>query len=226
MPQNNTARSRERGNVFIFILLGVVLFAALSYTVARGMRGDTVSSMSERQEDLAITEIVNYAQRMENAISRLRRKGCSENDISFEQASVAGYTNAGSPGDNTCHVFHTSGGRMKWTDPPDGFNDGSPWLFTGSVRIYDLGPGMELLMLLPRISQQSCMKINDRLNINNVANDAPEGIVSLAENKFQGSFPAVDGIGNLDTEVRDEQSSCFKERSTDDYWYVKALIIR
>ena len=71
----NNSRISERGNVFIFILLGLVLFAALSFTVARGFRSDTTSQMTDRQAELLATEIITYGQQMERTVNRLRRNG-------------------------------------------------------------------------------------------------------------------------------------------------------
>lgn len=189
-------RKTESGNVFIFILLGVVLFAALSFTVARGMRGDTVSTMSEREAVLAASDILNYAQKLERAVNRIRSRGVSESDISFENTGVAGYTNANCT-DNACRIFASSGGAASWKSPPSGANDGSDWVMTGQSCIEDLGTGAagcgsdgngsneELLAILPNVATNLCTAINDRLGISGIPADGGGGVSST---KFTGSF--------------------------------------
>ena len=43
----------ERGSMFFYIMLGVVLFATLAFTVSRGMRGSQTNAMSDRKDELA-----------------------------------------------------------------------------------------------------------------------------------------------------------------------------
>ena len=115
MQLNNTIRNTQAGNVFVFILAGIFLFGALIFTFTRGASKGT-TSLSKHQARVAAQEILNYAQTLELAVSRVRRNGCSENQISFENDVVAGYINANAPVDNSCHIFKDNGGKMIW--PP------------------------------------------------------------------------------------------------------------
>ena len=195
MPQNKP-RAHEAGNVFIFILLGVVLFAALAYSVARGMQSETTTKLSNREATIAASEILAYAQRIERAVNHLRRKGTSENDISFDQEIETGYDH--SPVQPAEHqVFNTSGGAISWQSPPQRSNDGSEWFFTGETCIPDIGTGSagcagdadetneELIIGLSGLDSDVCSQINNRLNISGIPADGGGG---LDTTKFQGDF--------------------------------------
>lgn len=211
MPQNNTSRCREHGNVFIFILLGVVLFAALSYTVARGMRGDTANSISDRQAALAASDIITYAQRIERAVNKMRRKGISESDISFDNNFVTGYNHTPAQPD-TNKIFHPSGGNVTYTPPlsdwletfasaPDLYGE---WYIPDATRIFRLGPNgldtveahndsvsnEDLILVLPYIKQNICIEINKKLGISTddtIPQDS-NNMWSVTEPKYTGTF--------------------------------------
>jgi len=179
MPRNNI-RISEKGNVFLFILLGVVLFGALSFSVARGFRSDTSTSLSARQTELVASEILNYAARIERTINRLRRNGCSENDISFENPYYPASTvNNRAPSDQSCHVFEPEGGSATYLQIPE------QWLlstsnypsvthtttghghtvFIGSAKVTDLGDpdAADVMLVIPWLKDNICEKINDKL---------------------------------------------------------------
>lgn len=194
MSQN---RNLESGNVFIFILLGVVLFAALSFSIARGFRSNTTSMMSEREADLAATDILNYAQRIGRAVDRLRRKGVSESDISFDQSFVAGYNHTPAQPDNR-KIFHPDGGNIKYLTPSNDWLDSSQsaaasygtWYFTGQMRVVDVGKpsGQELTIAIPYVSEKICRIINKKLGFPTINQDISDTTDYADGNKYKGSF--------------------------------------
>jgi len=222
MPQN---RQAEAGNVFMFILLGVVLFAALAFTVSRGFRSDTTSAMSARQAELAATDILNYAQRMERAVNRLRRKGTSESDISFDDVALTGFNHTPAVADND-KVFDASGGNIRYSPPVANANDGSDWHFTGRTCIAGIGSGAsgcdsdadtsneELLMVLRNVNQSVCEEINGSLDIAGVPTDTGGG---ASTNQYQGSF--ADG-----TEIilagGPFSAACFTDGTNNHFYFV------
>lgn len=191
----SSARSHERGNIFVFILIGIVLFAALSMTISRGMQTQTSSNMSAREVELAAVDIISYSQKIERAVNRMRRSGVSENNISFSNSVVTGYTH-GSPQADTNKIFNKSGGGLQWQSPANGVNDGSEWIITGSTCIADVGTGAtgcdsdsssneELLLVLPNVKESVCEKIDEKLGISSIPADSGGG---PAGTKFVGTF--------------------------------------
>ena len=189
-----SARNSEQGNVFMFILIGIVLFAALGMTVSRGFQSSTTSNLSKREAELAASEILTYAQSIERAINRLRRNNVSESDISFDHPDLTGYDHA-QP--NTNKVFETDGGRASYNPAPTGSASSTEWLFTGASCITNLETGAsgcdsdtntrneELLIALSNVDAVVCSEINDALQISTTPTDSSGG---LSSTKFQGSF--------------------------------------
>ena len=238
MPQNNTSRSRERGNVFIFILLGVVLFAALSYTVARGMRGDTASSMSEKQEKIIFQEVVSYTQKLSRAVDRVRRKGCSENEISFERApfngSDAAYVNGNSPGDFSCHIFNPAGGNVEEQDLSQNHSALSLSSISGANSVNNIGQTCanascsELVYFLEVSNDTFCMNFNDYVNVTNLASAPPTHINANTATTFQGTFSLSTNIGNEanSANLTGKHTACFLESSSSRYGIYSVLLER
>ena len=198
MPQNNQ-RTAERGNVFLLILLGVVIFAALSFVIARGMRTDTTGQITGQKAALAASEILNFAQRVGRAVNKIRRNNISESDLSFENNGNFVNTNCNDGGDPeypACQIFNTDGGRIRY-DSPDPAITSSEWHFTGATCIAGLGSGEtgcdsdtdtrneELLLVLSDIGESVCTEINKRLNITGIPANTGAAASSTT---FSGSF--------------------------------------
>ena len=202
IPKNKrkalTARNRtkEAGNVFLFILLGIVLFAAVSYVMSRGFRTTGTDQISDRRAELAATEIMDFSQRVERAISKIRSKGISESDISLEHDGNFINTNCNDAADTEfpdCQVFNASGGRVTVLTPPEGANDGTGWHFTGATCIEDSSnttcetdgiSNEEILMILPNLRDNVCSFINKKLNITGI----PAATGTYSATAFTGSF--------------------------------------
>ena len=197
----------QRGNVMIIVLMGIVLFAALAFVVARGMRSETTTAMSQRQAELSAVDILDYAQRLERGVTKLRQKGVSESDLDFSNGFVSGYDHA-APQPDDHKIFNGAGGGVAYLNPASGVNDGSPWLFPGGTCIVNVGTGgagcnsdgvnnEELLAVLPNVRQNICDEINKRLNIAAM----PSG-GTLSTSKFVGVFgddSSPNGVDGLDS---------------------------
>lgn len=229
MPLNNKhhQRTKERGNVFIFILMGIILFASLSFVISRGLRSDTTSNLSDQQVALAASDILNYAQRIERAVNKIRRNSISENDISLEYDGNYVNNNCNDGADPEfpgCQVFNGSGGRVDYISPDDNVTT-SEWHFTGATCIADLGTGAtgcdsdgnttneELLLVLTDLSDAVCTEINDRLNITAIPADAGGGASTSA---FTGSFSNGTEITLAGGPF---SSACFSRSGRNDFYF-------
>lgn len=186
----------EGGNAFFFILLGIILFAALAMAFSYNLHSDTTSRLGARKADLLASDILSHAEAVDRALSKILSKGISENDISFENGIVSGYAHTPAvPSAN--RVFDPLGGRLGWQNPAREANDGSAWIFTGATCIPGLGTGAsgcaadgagsneELLMVLPNIAKAVCEKIDERLGIAAVPADTGDGPSAI---KYTGSY--------------------------------------
>ena len=225
-------RSRESGNVFIIIMMGIALFAALMFTFSRGVQEGT-GKLSKKQAEMAAIDIISYGRKMERAINRLRRNNCSENQITFEDnadfsrqkdGTPYNYTNANSPGDFSCHVFNANGGKMTpqlippdyAVDPsliPAGWLDPQSFLVTG-IRVVGLGTesgasGTELIFWVGRLTNDVCMAINDKLGISNPSGAPPVDSWDNSIAPFTGAFADISNpVGDTITELQGKDAFC------------------
>lgn len=230
--QPNNSR-RESGNAFFIVMVGVVLFAALMFTFSRGARqgGD---NLSETQTEMAASELINLAQRYERAVSRLRLKGCSENQISFDDhkdmihetdGTPYNYANANSPADFSCHVFRPEGGNLTPYQLPADYVVGEDLpcpncahprsLYITTSRVAGHGQesgsaGSELVLWTGRVTRNLCMEINDQLGVPNPGGAPPQDDWDCnADQPFTGSFEdCTDGIGDEAAVLAGQDSFC------------------
>lgn len=213
--------NKESGNIFVYILIAIALFGALSFTVSRSNRGNT-STFNDQQAKIAAQEIIEYSQTIANAVQKLRLRGCTDTEISFENNIETGYTNGNAPTDNSCDVFHINGGGANYS------NTLGAWLITGNLKVADIGSSTtNLNLLLPGLQQNICEFINQNLGTSEPATiDTYSGTVS----KFTGvaaSYTAATSpiIGDTATDYAGRTAFCF-QKASNDYEYIQVLIAR
>src|SRR5262249_36573959 len=112
-------KNSQNGNVLFYILIAVVLLAALSYAVALSGRGN-FNAVTEEKAKLLATQIIEYANIMSNAAAQVRLRGIKDTDLCFDNAGWgnADYTNP-SCSDSATKIFDLKGGGVTWARPPD-----------------------------------------------------------------------------------------------------------
>ena len=224
----------ERGNVLFLVLIVAALFAALSYAVTQSSDGSGSSIDYERNEILA-SDILKYAKTLERGVSTILNNGHSENDISFAHDDLAGY---GTYGDSPeTEVFNPLGGGVTLRTFPQATAD--DWIFSGGNVVREVGSFEEwgscdstcadLVVLLPNVSEELCMQINDLLGVDNPS-DAPP----LEQNSFNttpfndGTFAKGNLIGdnNATDPFRGTKTACFESDMRGGYWFYHVLYAR
>ncbi len=225
----------QAGNAVLFILIAVALFGGLAYTFMRGAKTGQ-GNLSIGQQKIYAEEVINYANLITRTVDKLRSRGCSENEISFEDPALSGYANGSTPVDNSCKVFHSSGGNIAYVAPPVTCIPpkchatlGTNWVFSSAVRINNIGTvNSELLMrmIIPPESKELCKYINDLSQVTNPSNEPPvstttTNITSVAT----GSFANTDVVTS--TDIDGKYTGCYKSHtSTSDFYFFKVLIAR
>jgi hypothetical protein len=191
----------ERGNILLYILICIVLLAALSYAVSNSTRSGSTGFLSDGQESALATEILTYANHVKTAVAKLNLRGCTDDQLNFDNDVVAGYTNAGAPSDDSCDLFAPTGGALTWVTPAAEVT-ASPWFYSGRVVVHqDSGfassnsaDDADLVMMLMDIPSGLCAKINTKFGVSGVPVD--DG--SFADTtKFQGAFAYAEDINGL-----------------------------
>jgi hypothetical protein len=233
----------DQGSTFFYIMLGVALFGALAFTISRGMRGQTSTALNQRNVELAVTDILSQTQETETAVSRLRQKGVSENDICFENnlfstANNDAYALVPGCSEDTNKLYHPSGGNLAYhnvlkdwlVSSHSGDQGYGEWVYTNVNNVEDIGTStagdpdsMELIAFLPHLKKEICQEINKRLTIGSTI---PDNDNAFDPKPVDNGFSSASGEINA-SELVGKYAGCFKNSNTwDTYIFYQVLIER
>lgn len=232
-------RSREKGSVLVYILIAVALLGALSFAVSKGQRG-SASTLTIQQAKLAANEIIDYGNAVAKAVQKLKLRGCTDTQISFENPiSAANYTNPSAPTDKHCDVFNLAGGGLNFTTLDKnvaGENAGSPYVdfsFVAANEIEKVGTdcGTAIcseLLIYALVKENICQQINILLGISGISGAIPVDS-DMGGTVFTGPFSYVATIGDEGTSsvLAGKTAGCFYEADvTPNYTFYQVLIAR
>jgi len=215
------------------VMVGVVLFAALMFVFSRGARQGG-GNLSEKQEQLAAQEIIDYAQKVERTVNRLLLKECSENNISFFMpgiAELAAYVHGTEI--DACNVFHGEGGGLGWKSYTNYTPDASVWKFsadqcipeigTGGADCETVGSGADDLIMILKIKPGICTSINDLLN-HPATPQTAAGHDWIANVPFAGTYGGAHKLDNNEHRL----AGCFQGSGVNagTYYFFQTLIAR
>ncbi|NCO03876.1 MAG: hypothetical protein GW903_06765 [Alphaproteobacteria bacterium] len=231
MTQNHNTQS---GAVFYYILLAVVLIAALTYFVARDNRA-SVGLLSDDQARITANEIIEYGNMLASTVQKLKLRGCSDIEISIQrdwngngsiQDDAGDNYNPNAPSDKSCHIFDINGGNIN-------FRDFSPYLYriSSTHRIESLGCSdpndscPELLFGLRHMSEIVCHAINKKLGF---SNNMPFDSSGAAGFVGHTEYPPLGGttIGDEDPNLEGKTSACYLDNDDDEYIFYQVLLVR
>lgn len=208
--------SPQSGNMLVWILIMVALFAALSYAMMQGSRTSATTATTEKARLMA-AEIIQYAVGTKSAVkSMLVGSRCTERQISFDGAlGATSYVNALSPADYKCHVFKPQGGGVRPVTAPgqdpnlQGNTGYGVMFFSGSDSISGAGDigNADLWMYIPYLYQSVCEQINMSLMSSTTVNDVAAPFSGAA---FTGTYT----VSATDTFYAGKTAGCFKDTAT------------
>jgi hypothetical protein len=235
--QNRTSAGNantQSGNVILFILLAIVLFAALAYTFMRGSEQGT-GNMTQQQAKIAANEILDYARVLENTINQLRSRGCSESQISldYDNPAITGYENPNAPTDFSCHLFHTNGGKLVYRPPLASWLDQSrhsstdfgKLIITGKSCVFGIGTNkgqcaanstaddQDLVLIIPYVRREICDQINSMMNSADSDGSPSQdsgNSWALGAYHFTGTFIDVSQIGSSGSPLANKPYACYE----------------
>lgn len=193
----------QQGSILFFILIGVALFAALSYVISQQSSGNI--ALSQERIRLQASDVMDMGKKMADAVARLRINGIADTTISFENDTVSGYTNAACTTDS-CKVFSFDGGGLNWISSTTDINGGVDWGISGAIALENMGTSAgDLIAFLPGLSIDTCNRINIMLDIY-ATGGTPSTIASVAAGKFTGTY----GSSALnDSQIKGKSAGCF-----------------
>ena len=242
--------NRQKGNAIFIILIGIALFAALSYAVTQSIRGESDSGAKEKT-DIEATALLASANGIATAIkAMIAVNNCKDTEINFYVPNLAyasQFSNASAPSDKSCNVFALEGGGLGFTKPNKNIFDqdfssssaGWDWLFEGSRCIWGAGTGptactvatqSDLVAFLPYIKKDICQAINKKYDIVQSGYDVPaEG---FSTERFNGTYiynGGIIGASATATSLRNKLAGCFRSTTggtKDSYVFYYTLLTR
>ena len=159
-------KKSQAGNAMIYVLIAIVLFAALSMTLGRQTDTGEASDISDGKEELYATQIITYAAQAKSAIDQMQFSGTKIPTFDFTLPSQAGFN-----ADPTItKVYHPDGGGLNpgtlparavdqnIADPVAGWYMGRfsnvEWTKTSA---------QDVILVAFQISERVCQKINEKV---------------------------------------------------------------
>lgn len=105
----------QKGNVFVYILIAVGLFAALMFVISKSAtQTDAAGELSEGESKIVAGEIITYAASATNTLSQMQQTGATINMIDFMLPSDTDFNIA----PTIYKFFHPDGGGFNYKPLP------------------------------------------------------------------------------------------------------------
>lgn len=226
-----TARrpSSQSGNILIYIL-GAIFLLGLLVVISKGSFSPG-AGIDQEQLLIRVSEVQDYGQELEQAVSYVLANGHSEADIRFAHPDAdSAY------GDITDipsrQVFSRDGGGAKYRQPPEGIQvTSADWIFNADNTVPQVGSGTaDLIAILPNVTESFCLKINDTNDVENPSNTPPQDsdnfeITTLFAGSYNSS-PEEMGGSSLNA---NKKEACIQGSGTPPagtYHYYRVLLAR
>lgn len=166
---------------------------------------------------MAASSVLQYTTSLSNAVVRMRlSNGCKDNTFDFYSGFYAlnsgaylNTANANAPSDKRCKLFDPAGGDISARIP---VTDALDWNHVdqtnpakakvghatfrviqvdkvGTTDVSGVESANDLLFIINYINRQTCMALNNLLDVQNLANDAPaENVIGTSGQYVDGSF--------------------------------------
>lgn len=155
------------GNVLVYVLLAVVLFGALSFTLTKqlGSGSGMTGTLDTNKARLRAEELINYATAARSTVEQMRTmSNLLPNEFSFVKQGDAGYDTA----PHKAKVYHPVGGGLNvFTPTPEMFASGSDergWVAQVGTNVdFTQTTGSDIIFTFLDVNPAVCKAINERL---------------------------------------------------------------
>jgi hypothetical protein len=108
-------RAQEAGNALIYVLIAIVLFAALGFSLARQTRNSGTNEIDEARAQIYATDFMAYSAQVRSVVEQMIYSGTDIDDLDFTLPGKPGYSTP--PHINK--VYHPQGGGLSPVTLPD-----------------------------------------------------------------------------------------------------------
>ena len=160
-------RAEERGNALIYVLIAIVLFAALSFTMSRQTDTSEAGTMSEDRAELYASQLISYTSQAKSVVDQMLFTGAEINDLDFTLPGEAGFNTA----PTIYKVYHPDGGGLNPGNIPEAMQAStgsalSPGWYMGRFNNVDWTPSAadDVILTAFQIDAVVCATINEKIN--------------------------------------------------------------
>ncbi len=158
---------KEAGNAMIYVLIAIVLFAALSLIVARQGDNSESGALDNERSEIAATQIIQTSMQLKQGVDQMLYSGSEPDELDFVTPDDEP---AFSTAPNVHKVFHPAGGGLILQPVPvQGTNEVSTtpparWYIGRFINIEWTSTAQEdVILTAHQLSEPVCRAINQKL---------------------------------------------------------------
>ncbi|MFP4313127.1 MAG: hypothetical protein ACLFR0_02260 [Alphaproteobacteria bacterium] len=111
-PVNSAqTREKERGNALVYVLIAIVLFAALSFTLSRNTDTSEAGGLEEDRAEIYASQIISYAAQAKSVIDQMEAQGVFIEEVDFTLPNDPNF-DTNNPVAPIYKVYHPQGGGL------------------------------------------------------------------------------------------------------------------
>lgn len=218
-------RHTENGNALVYVLIAIVLFAALGFTLSRNMGGSNTKEIDAARAELYAMELIAYSAQVKSVIDQMTFTGTKFNTLDFTKAGDAGFSTA----PHIHKIFHPQGGGLTSANLPiriikeNSTNPEAGWYLGLFNNVeWTKGAGTDVILTAHQISKAVCRAINDKITYSTtipvLAGDLENYLVDTGTNNAFTSASCADCEGYV--------ALCVSNNSADTYSFYTIILDR
>ena len=167
MSNKKQYSNSEQGNALVYVLIAIVLFAALGFTLSRHQSNSDTSELIEAHAEIHALELISYASQAKSIVDQMVFSGTNLNNIDLTLPSEAGFSTA----PHVHKVFHPQGGGLTPANlPQNAINEittipeGAGW-YMGQVNSVEwtASTSTDIILTAYQITKPACEAINEKV---------------------------------------------------------------
>lgn len=234
----------QSGSAIIWVLMAVILFAAVGVALSYNSRTST-GIISGEQARAYAQQIIAYGNELKAATKRISLRGFSDGEISFENTLYVSASNAptftsshSNCASESCKIFSPSGGGLTPMRIPAAAATTETLTQpnqAGEVRFLSLsfvGAGTsqnDIVMRVIFLDKNVCMKLNEILGVTAAGELPPNDDVTGWSNDIK-TYGGTGVLGDQDTRIIGKSAACAKwvggGQGEAEYHYYQVLLAR
>ncbi len=159
----NYNKNSQSGNVLVYVLIAIVLFAALGFTLSRQTQNSSTKEIDSAKADILAMDMLSYSVQTKSVIDQMIFTGSNIAGLVFTLPSEAGFGT--SP--HIHKIFHPEGGGLSLANlpskataqvstPPD-----AGWYLGRFNNVeWSKGSGTDVILTAHQIAKPVCESIN------------------------------------------------------------------